>query len=84
MQKHLPIGRGAKILDQKTEGGFNEPPPPLASLKVKESYRGSSTRIPNYSAQLFPFAAQIHDKAEKFFRLPRQKTNLPKKSFTPS
>ena len=33
MQKHLPFGRGVKILDQKTEGGFNEPPP--ASLRVK-------------------------------------------------
>ena len=35
MQKHLAIGRGMKILDQKNRegGGFNEPPP--ASLRVK-------------------------------------------------
>ena len=32
MQKHLAIGRGVKILEQKSEGGFNEHPP--ASLRV--------------------------------------------------
>ena len=84
MQKHLLIGPGVKILDQNNRRGVQRNPPSPASLRVKEGYRGSSTRIPNYSAQLFPFPAQIHDKAEKFFRLPRQKTNLPKKSFTPS
>ena len=34
MQKHLAIGRGVKILDQKNQG-FNDPPPP-ASLRVKD------------------------------------------------
>ena len=33
MQKCLAIGRGVKILDQKTEGGVNEP---LASLRVNK------------------------------------------------
>ena len=31
MQKHLAIGQGVKILDQKNRGGVNNPP---ASLKV--------------------------------------------------
>ena len=37
MQKHLAIGRGVKILDQKNRGGggFNEPPLSPASLRVK-------------------------------------------------
>ena len=37
MQKHLAIGRGAKILDLKNRGGFNEAPP--AKLRVNK--RGS-------------------------------------------
>ena len=38
MQKHLAIGRGVKILDQKTErGGSTNPPPPSASLRVKSN-----------------------------------------------
>ena len=36
MQKHLAIGRGVKILDQKTEEGeVQRNPPPPASLRVK-------------------------------------------------
>ena len=34
MQKHLAIGRRVKILDQKNQGGVQQPPPP-ASLRVK-------------------------------------------------
>ena len=35
MQKHLQIGRGVKVLDQKKRGGgFKEPPAP-ASLRVE-------------------------------------------------
>ena len=39
MQKHLAIGRGVKILDQKIRGGggFVEPPP--ASLRVNRLTR---------------------------------------------
>ena len=33
MQKHLAIGRGVKILDQKNRGGVQRTPP--ASLRVK-------------------------------------------------
>ena len=33
MHKQLTISPGAKILDQKTEGGLTNPPP--ASLRVK-------------------------------------------------
>ena len=33
VQKHLAIGRGVKILDQKNRGRLNEPPPP-AGLRV--------------------------------------------------
>ena len=36
MQKHLAIGRGVKILDQKTEEGEVQRNPPPASLRVKE------------------------------------------------
>ena len=37
MQKHLAIGLGVKILDQKPRGGgggFNEPPLPVLGLKI--------------------------------------------------
>ena len=34
MQKHLAIGQGIKILDQKTRGGGSSTNPP-ASLRVK-------------------------------------------------
>ena len=34
MQKRLAIGQGVKILDQKSEGGGVQRPPPPASLRV--------------------------------------------------
>ena len=40
MEKHLAVGRGVEILDQKKRegGGFNETPPP-ASLRVNQLLR---------------------------------------------
>ena len=47
MQKRLAIGRRVKILDQKNREGFNEDPPPPASLRVK-FWHANSFGLANY------------------------------------
>ena len=62
MQKHLAIGRGVKILDQKNRGGggFNEPLPP-ASLRVKMvNTKGTANKRTVISWQYICLRRKIH------------------------